>query len=86
MITCNYGGIKSHHIRKIMKRKLLVVCLISFLASGCAGGTWGTGIKPRTFGPNDEDTIGDTPLGNVLKSQVSECSEEERSKGKAGCN
>ena len=68
-----------------MKRNLLVLCFLSLLASGCAGGTWGTGIKPKTFGPNEEEAIGNLPLGNLLKGQAPDCSEEERSEGKAGC-
>lgn len=86
MLILKHGGILSHHLRKLMKRNLLILCLLSFLAGGCAGGTWGTGIKPKTFGPKDEESIGNIPLGNLLKSPTSECSEKDRSEGKAGCN
>lgn len=68
-----------------MKRNLLMICLASLLVAGCAGGSWGTGVKPKTFGPKEDESIGKLPLRDLQIGRASDCSEEELSKSKADC-
>jgi hypothetical protein len=87
MLFSKYGGILSHHIKgRIMKRHLLTTCFLLVAISGCAGGSWGTGVKPKTFRPGEDESIGKLPLNILPKHQSSDCSAEDQAENKSGCN
>ncbi len=68
-----------------MKNCVLAFILIVFLFTGCAGGTWGTGVRPRTFNAEDDQTIGDVPLRKILNPETALCTEKDVAEGKEGC-